>query len=381
MNRKLWFVVLVIFVVAAILSLSGCSDDDDGGMTGPPDASEEFNGTFVGTVTVTQGGAAVQSTITLNLTVMSPLSGNFSIDDGTTVTTGEITGDAFGDSADFVATIDPPCEGVFSGTMDLIDGSISIEAEGEDCDSTFDVTGAVDAKEVACNDQIDNDNDDLVDCDDPDCDEDPACVSCGDGTVDAKEECDDGNTESCDGCSAKCQDEVGLVCGDGILNKGCGEECDDGNSTAGDGCSDTCTTETLANCTVTFDGAPNCPDPTPVCGATFSGGGCEFANLPFCYDTGIFSYESTPGNPVTINLDGDLNSLLVFFASAGPAPGVMTFFDAQDVQVGAPLMSNGNCLVVMPERQMVNFSSPVRRITFEPTGSDTVYVDTFEVNP
>ena len=103
--------------------------------------------------------------------------------------------------------------------------------------------------------------------------------------------------------------------------------------------------------------------------------------MQFCYDTGVFSYESTPGNPVTITLDDDLNSLLVFFASAGPAPGVMTFFDAQDVQVGAPLMTNGNCLVLMPNRQMVNFSSPVRRIIFEPTGSDTVYVDTFEVNP
>ncbi len=180
----------------------------------------------------------------------------------------------------------------------------------------------------------------------------------------------------CDG-----DDDGGMFasCGDGVVDGG--EQCDDGNTAPGDGCSDTCTLELLANCTITFDGALNCPDPTQVCGATFSDGGCIFANLPFCYDTGAFSYESTPGNPVTITLDGDLNSLLVFFASAGPAPGVMTFFDAQDVQVGAPLMSNGNCLVLMPARQMVNFSSPVRRITFQPTGSDAVYVDTFEVNP
>ena len=125
-----------------------------------------------------------------------------------------------------------------------------------------------------------------------------------------------------------------------------------------------------------------CPDQTPVCGATFSGGGgCTIAGLLFCYDTGSFSYESTPGNPVTINLADDLNSLLVFFATAGTGQGVMTFFDAQAGQVGAPLMTNGNCLAFMPVRQMVNFSSPVRRITFEPTGSDVVYVDTFEVNP
>ncbi len=206
-------------------------------------------------------------------------------------------------------------------------------------------------------------------------------ASCGDGLVNGGEQCDDGNTIACDGCSDTCQIEMGLnCCGDGIVQPP--ETCDDSNTVPGDGCSDTCMLESSANCTITFDGALNCPNPTEVCGATFGGGsGCVFANLPFCYDTGAFSYESMPGNTVTINLDSDLNSLLVFFASAGPAPGVMTFFDAQDVQVGAPLMSNGNCLVFMPDRQMLNFSSPVRRITFEPTGSDTVYVDTFEVNP
>ncbi len=84
---------------------------------------------------------------------------------------------------------------------------------------------------------------------------------------------------------------------------------------------------------------------------------------------------------MTINLAGDLNSLLVFFAAAGTGQGEMTFFDAQNAQVDAPLMTNGDCSTAMPAKQMVNFSSPVRRITFEPTGSDVVYVDTFEVNP
>ncbi len=200
---------------------------------------------------------------------------------------------------------------------------------------------------------------------------------CGDGELCGSEQCDDGNLDNCDSCHNDCTDNTG--CGDGAVCPP--EECDDGNNAAGDGCSDTCTTETtLPNCTTTFDAT--CPDQTPVCGATFSGGsGCEIAGLPFCYDTGSFSYESTPGNPVTINLAGDLNSLLVFFATAGTGQGVMTFFDAQDTQVDAPLMTNGNCLTAMPNRQMVNFSRPVRRITFEPAGPDTVYVDTFEVNP
>ena len=56
---------------------------------------------------------------------------------------------------------------------------------------------------------------------------------------DAGEECDDGNTVNCDGCTADCRVETG--CGDGVR---CGSEaCDDGNQTACDGCSPTCEVE------------------------------------------------------------------------------------------------------------------------------------------
>jgi cysteine-rich repeat protein len=64
---------------------------------------------------------------------------------------------------------------------------------------------------------------------------------CGDGILDAGEECDDGNTTSGDGCSATCTLEKEPCCGDGILDAG--EECDDGNTTGGDGCSANCTNE------------------------------------------------------------------------------------------------------------------------------------------
>ena|SRR3989344_487055 len=65
---------------------------------------------------------------------------------------------------------------------------------------------------------------------------------CGDGTLDAGEQCDDGNTTNGDGCSAQCtieQDEP--QCGDGTLDAG--EQCDDGNTTNGDGCSAQCKEE------------------------------------------------------------------------------------------------------------------------------------------
>ena len=79
---------------------------------------------------------------------------------------------------------------------------------------------------------------------------------CGDGVVDAGEECDDGNLVDDDGCSMACtlEDEDttsttststststsgGPLCGDGVV--GPGEECDDGNTVDDDQCTNTCT--------------------------------------------------------------------------------------------------------------------------------------------
>ena len=62
---------------------------------------------------------------------------------------------------------------------------------------------------------------------------------CGNGVVDFNEECDDGNTDSGDGCSAECNWES--VCGDGVIEPP--EQCDDGNTDDGDGCSAECKNE------------------------------------------------------------------------------------------------------------------------------------------
>ncbi|MGA2448664.1 MAG: DUF4215 domain-containing protein [Polyangiaceae bacterium] len=79
---------------------------------------------------------------------------------------------------------------------------------------------------------------------------------CGDGIIEAGEQCDDGNSVPGDGCSGTCQIEPGytcpmqgkpcvltvtLTCGDGKIEGS--EECDDGNQTSGDGCSSTCQVE------------------------------------------------------------------------------------------------------------------------------------------
>jgi fibro-slime domain-containing protein len=86
-------------------------------------------------------------------------------------------------------------------------------------------------------------------------------VVCGDGRISGNEVCDDRNTTDGDGCSADCsQVEVGWVCnaaglrcqpdcGDGLLTGS--EECDDGNLTAGDGCSAACKVEPGWACSTT----------------------------------------------------------------------------------------------------------------------------------
>jgi len=73
---------------------------------------------------------------------------------------------------------------------------------------------------------------------------------CGNGVVEAGEECDDSNTVDGDGCSASC---VAQKCGDGVVEGG--EECDDGNTSNGDGCDAACL----------FEGTPPCPGGPPKC--------------------------------------------------------------------------------------------------------------------
>jgi cysteine-rich repeat protein len=70
----------------------------------------------------------------------------------------------------------------------------------------------------------------------------PACAAtpCGNGILEAPEGCDDGNLKSGDGCSQACAPEV---CGDGIIQPNSHENCDDSNLASGDGCSSACLVE------------------------------------------------------------------------------------------------------------------------------------------
>lgn len=102
-------------------------------------------------------------------------------------------------------------------------------------------------------------------------------TTCGDGVTAGVEQCDDGNTVPNDGCDENCQTEL-EGCGDGEIQSADGESCDDGNSTAFDGCNDLCQIEPGWSC----NGAPSvcveiCGD-SIVVGAEALQEGCDDGN-------------------------------------------------------------------------------------------------------
>ena len=85
---------------------------------------------------------------------------------------------------------------------------------------------------VETNDETESETGD-GDGDPGDGDGDPEPV-CGNGVVEAGEECDDANTDETDACTNAC---VAATCGDGLLQEGV-EVCDDGNTDKTDACVD-----------------------------------------------------------------------------------------------------------------------------------------------
>jgi len=97
-----------------------------------------------------------------------------------------------------------------------------------------------------------------------------------------------GNNSPCDACSPTCQSQTAPVCGDGVIDDGCGEQCDDGNNISGDGCNAGCT---LSNCCSDQGFLGGCdyePCEAAVCAAEpfcchgFWTGGCAQAALQYC---------------------------------------------------------------------------------------------------
>jgi cysteine-rich repeat protein len=116
----------------------------------------------------------------------------------------------------------------------------------------------------------------------------PECIiaTCGDGNLyDGFEECDDGNSASSDDCIADCKL---ATCGDGHVQAGV-EMCDDGNDDEADGCTSSCTPGLCGDGVLQEgeqcdDGNMLTSDQCPACQLAFCGDGYLEAGVETCDD-------------------------------------------------------------------------------------------------
>ncbi|MBN2203175.1 MAG: hypothetical protein JW700_03245 [Candidatus Aenigmarchaeota archaeon] len=115
-----------------------------------------------------------------------------------------------------------------------------------------------------CDNDIDDDCDGLVDCDDPDCDGDPACPVqvCGNGIVETGEDCDPGEDVSGDCCDATCHYETSsYTCRDSVGVCDMPEQCT--------GSSALCPEDSfMSSSTVCRSGSGDLCDPDETCTGT-----------------------------------------------------------------------------------------------------------------
>jgi cysteine-rich repeat protein len=202
-------------------------------------------------------------------------------------------------------------------------------------------------------------------------------AACGDGTLDPGEQCDDGNTVSCDGCSASCRIEA---CGNGRVE--CAEECDAGplNGQPGSGCDAQCKVvplpgglllfpggETRNSCMAEWqiklssgqvsggfplrtqsciDGDPGCDDDGKIDGS------CAFdvaicademdARLPNCNPIQVASISIQKPNPLTATLAIDKANAATL-VSAAESLNVTVKAGTNVLALGSPIKQRNDC--------------------------------------
>jgi cysteine-rich repeat protein len=202
-----------------------------------------------------------------------------------------LCGDGRVDSAE---QCDPPnpCGGCSASCQFEACGNGMLEC-GEGCDDGNQIAGdGCEACRVIPAGCGDGDKTGLEECDDGNTTDGDGCShecrteACGNGTVDAGEDCDD-RKHTCGGCAPNCKFEV---CGNGVVD--CGEECDDGedNGKPGGSClpevcqpGPICSTASTDAC-IPCGASTDC-DPTGACGPTACMDGvCTAVSPPTCDD-------------------------------------------------------------------------------------------------
>jgi cysteine-rich repeat protein len=122
-------------------------------------------------------------------------------------------------------------------------------------------------------------------------------ASCGDGTVNGMEQCDDANMDNTDNCLSTC---VFASCGDGFVHAGV-ETCDDGNTSNTDACLDTCLPATCGDGFV-YAGMEACDDGNmdntdaclDTCSLASCGDGFLYAGVEACDDGNMDNTDACP---------------------------------------------------------------------------------------
>lgn len=152
-------------------------------------------------------------------------------------------------------TVNCPTGQLWSGINEATNGCYSLSCENTGyCTATFGGSYWC-GQDLACHATCSENNDCETDyvCDSGSC---IADTICGNSIIEDLETCDDGNTQSLDGCSATCEKESGFTCiGNPSVCQKCAngivegtEACDDNNSINGDGCSMNCDIELNYTC-------------------------------------------------------------------------------------------------------------------------------------
>ncbi len=193
----------------------------------------------------------------------------------------------------------------------VLDSSEGCEGEVPGCASCavlpnwvcrFDADAGVSTCSNKCSDGFVNPGEECDDGADNSDTEPGACRSdcklahCGDGVVDPglNEECDDGAENAAHRADA-CRPDCTLSrCGDGVRDSR--EECDDGDTESGDGCSDLCTLEDDAVCQSHDAGPDQCVVGLPEAGVSLDAGLVDAGggSMGVDFDGGIPPYAPAP---------------------------------------------------------------------------------------